>query len=499
MARATTELWSLGGIPMSVERDSEDTPVVRMGELGPLDSSRTILHYGGTESYDRELTAVMWSYSGYVNEFTPIVGSGYHTLVSDVEDEGNYFVVSCKPERLHDFIQCSGNSPVRMNIKLKKDNPTPAVGIKAYVGTAENGIYYCSDLQGPTGNQAVWSVVNAGLGNYIYSIKLELDPFDSNKRQYFLTGDIDSIIYHGSIFRRENQGNWTSILTPSEAATTIGETNVLIYDIASDEANDGYLYAGVYDSDNENVWVILSTNYGDTWAPVKLVAGSILYVNEYWNMLSLKVYGNQIFVNIYNDTDSDTTYYISSDGGSTFTPSSGLLGFNFSDNPVFFNALQTTPYFGANKATTYNTLCRFVSPNQWETVIPAIGLGSDHLYYIWDEQVWGSSNNVGTYSAIDYSGSPDVLHYTTNSWSTYDTVNLGNNLCRMHWRDPDDENIFFFGADPYSGMPHGVYTSDDYGVTLDGRAGPNPDSAPYTDSIPYIYEILWGCFKPYKG
>ncbi len=358
----------------------------------------------------------------------------------------------------------------------------PVETIRSIVGTWAAGVYYNPRMEGPTGDLVAWTAINAGLDGYRYSIRLELDPFDEHNRQYYLVSDEDSTVYHGDLFRRESQGSWTSILTSAEAADVISETNAVIYDISADELNDGYLYAGIYDTDNDDVWVIRSTNYGTDWSVVKKVATSVLYVNKYWNMLSIKVVGSRIFLNVYDDFTSDTSYYISDDSGSSFTKSSSAVQNNFSDNPVFFNALQNTPYFCGEKSgvTTYATLCRFDSPDDWETVIPAVGLGSDHLYYIWDEQVWGSSVNVGVYSGIDYSGTPDVLHYTDDNWATYNTVVLESTILRMHWRDPDDEDLYFFAG---GGL---VYTSTDRGATITWRGSPSGG-------------VVWGCFKFYRS
>ncbi len=354
--------------------------------------------------------------------------------------------------------------------------------IRALVGTWAAGVFYNAQLEGPTGDSYPWTAVNDGLDGYRYSIRVELDPFDEHNRQYYLVSDEDSQVYHGDLFRRENQGSWTSILTAAEAATVIGETNAVIYDISADEANDGFLYGGVYDTDNWDVWVIKSEDYGDTWSPVNLVVGNVWYENKYWSMLNIKVYGSRIFLTVFDEADGDSFYYISDDGGSSFTESASFTQNNFSDHPVFLNALQPTPYFCGEKSgvTTYATLCRFDSPDDFETVIPAVGLGSDHLYYIWDEQVWGSSVNVGVYSGIDYSGTPDVLHYTDDNWATYNTVNLGNTSCRMHWRDPEDEDLYFFAGGGY------VWTSTDRGVTLTLRGAPTGG-------------VVWGCFKPYRS
>lgn len=115
--REINETWTLGGVTITVENDSLDYPIVRMGRLEPLEHNYSIGHYGGTESAARDIKFTILS--GYDNNFIPLVGSGYHALVSDQGAEGNYFIASVRGERVQALNKLS---PVfKVTASLKKE------------------------------------------------------------------------------------------------------------------------------------------------------------------------------------------------------------------------------------------------------------------------------------------------------------------------------------------------------------------------------------------
>lgn len=90
--------WNIGGLYMTVEKDSEDYTKVRIGKLGVLDTLYTELHFAGTEALYRDLDVYL--ISGYDPTLLAMMESGsYYSLTSDQGDEGNYYIVSCNPTR----------------------------------------------------------------------------------------------------------------------------------------------------------------------------------------------------------------------------------------------------------------------------------------------------------------------------------------------------------------------------------------------------------------
>lgn len=116
--REVNETWTLGGLSITVQDDSLDYPIVRMGRLGPLEHNYSIGHYGGTESMARDIRFTI--FSGYDDNLIPLVGSGYHTLVSDQGAEGDYFIVSVRGERLQALNKLS--SVFKVTATLKKES-----------------------------------------------------------------------------------------------------------------------------------------------------------------------------------------------------------------------------------------------------------------------------------------------------------------------------------------------------------------------------------------
>lgn len=90
--------WSLSDINIVVEKDSLDYPKLRLGIIDILDCSGVHAHCGGTEAYHRDINFVL--FSEFDMSIAPLIGSGYHTFVSDQGTEGEYQVISATPTRL---------------------------------------------------------------------------------------------------------------------------------------------------------------------------------------------------------------------------------------------------------------------------------------------------------------------------------------------------------------------------------------------------------------
>ena len=94
-------LWSLGGVKIAVEKDSGDTVTPRLDEINPLGSAlTTYLHYAGTEAKKRSITGVL--FENYESAFIALIDGTAKALVSDQGAEGNYVILSLKPERVQD-------------------------------------------------------------------------------------------------------------------------------------------------------------------------------------------------------------------------------------------------------------------------------------------------------------------------------------------------------------------------------------------------------------
>lgn len=109
--------WTLGGISLTVENDSEDSIKPRIDFIDPIVSSLTThAHFAGTEGKRRTLKCVFWE--TYESEFLPLVDGAAKALVSDQGAEGNYVILSAKSTRLQDLKRSA--PVVRVDIELLK-------------------------------------------------------------------------------------------------------------------------------------------------------------------------------------------------------------------------------------------------------------------------------------------------------------------------------------------------------------------------------------------
>lgn len=108
--------WSFGGIKIAVEDDSLDYHKYRFVKQSVLDTTYTDLQRIGSGEIFRNVRGVLFTgYSQLVN----LVGSGYHTFISDQGTEGDYFLSSFDTNRL---VATNYDTPVyRVTMTLRKE------------------------------------------------------------------------------------------------------------------------------------------------------------------------------------------------------------------------------------------------------------------------------------------------------------------------------------------------------------------------------------------
>jgi hypothetical protein len=107
--------WTLGGVDLTVEKDTADMVTPRLDEINPIATTLvTYFHFSGTEAPRRDITAVFW---GNFDSALSLIGSSQE-LVSDHGSQGNYFILSINPTRLQDLKRSA--PVVRASIKLLK-------------------------------------------------------------------------------------------------------------------------------------------------------------------------------------------------------------------------------------------------------------------------------------------------------------------------------------------------------------------------------------------
>ena len=109
--------WTINGVRIYVEDDTDWQWTPRIGEINVLDSSETIVHHAGRPSYTRTLQFVV--FSGYHANILTLPSGTAMPLVSDQGNQGDVIIKSVKAKRLLDI---SRVTPVyRVTMELLKD------------------------------------------------------------------------------------------------------------------------------------------------------------------------------------------------------------------------------------------------------------------------------------------------------------------------------------------------------------------------------------------
>jgi len=111
--------WTLDGVRIFVEKDTDWQTEPRLGENDVLDSTQTQLHYAGRPSYRRTLTFVV--FSGYQANILPLADGVVKALVSDISAQGDVVVMSFKADRILDTSR--DTAVYRVTAELVKDGP----------------------------------------------------------------------------------------------------------------------------------------------------------------------------------------------------------------------------------------------------------------------------------------------------------------------------------------------------------------------------------------
>lgn len=468
--------WSLGGIKLAVEEDSMDYTAIRMGHLGPLDRNETVLHYGGTEAYARDLTAIL--FSGYEDNFLPLIGSGYHTLISDQGDEGSYFITGCKPRRLQ-ALNKPAAAVYRLQLDLRKESLTTQ---RAFVATISDGLYYSSLIRLNDNDVPVWSRVGQ---------TLNISYFDCDSRYPANTQVCiaDNIAY----IRRSTVGaNWTSILTESDIDTIIHSDTWTMRSIAYNAWVPGEVYVLVDDATNDGIYFLYNTSYG---------SGAWTAVAVYTSIFHFAYQGSNISISdapagTYNRGDvmylagewaagHIAKHAISVNRGRSWTRSSLASGGTAQGWVYAHPTIQNTHYAGRGvdagggddlaeytpySVTLYSILDGEAGPND----------GPVHA------EMWVNPNDVDMQATVrDNTGVSVYLISTDDGWSssTKKELTIDSAFSRIH--GSDDGFIIGRALTPDSIYAYEtVIATPDDGTTLYYKSGSDPENNADGKSIP---------------
>jgi len=326
-----------------------------------------------------------------------------------------------------------------------------------YVATKSLGVYYTGNFVSP-GTQPTWAQVNTGLTN-TDCLEFKLDPFDPENKQYVL------INTGRTLYRRDNQGSWSAILTPADVNTLLSTSEATIHGFCTDVSIPGRLWANVGSSETSappnGFWAVYSDNYGESWTAIRYLNSPYTYGanvirahgDNIWISMTAMLYSKRWLTYSYNG-GVDWSYYEDGIGGGYLC----LTHNPIEPDRIYFITMESANYnikhFDAGSMTVTNGFS-----DQRDDVIWFDPADADHQRSIYNIHLLVTEDRWDSYSSIDLSA--EVISIARFSGGG-DAMLVG-----MHGDDF-----------------HYVGTIDGEVGTVVGISGTNRNNSPYTDSIP---------------
>ncbi len=349
-----------------------------------------------------------------------------------------------------------------------------------FVATQLGGVYFTDSFTRPTDpTQPTWVTVNEGLplatDDSLHIQWFEMDPFDAARYQYLhLAQDTATGLY-----RREDWGAWTSILTLDEARLIASFPAAAQLIPILNRTVEGRLYCLLYKNwDDANRKLLVSEDRGASWA---LVIGDTPPGSNYGIFRSAAA-GATIYYRygwpLYNDAIAG-----SQDGGLTWAYTRQVSRISTTGYFAFSAALPETVYFRKD-----SDLARvhWDDRNTHEVLQDDLNLG----YGMGD--LWISDVAPGWQRVVRESEVVETYDGWTTAWTLAHLPFTPHNLYPLYPNEPDREEwmLFAYRSPTKSGptRPHSLYVLDQGGLpnALVGKAGVDPENDATEVSIPVV-------------
>lgn len=333
---------------------------------------------------------------------------------------------------------------------------------RIYCATKTLGVYYTSNFSSPS-VQPTWAAKNDGLPATDVR-QFALDPFDPLDKQYLLLETARTL------YRRDNQGSWASILTSAQADTLCSGSSGYISHFCLDETAEGRIWAlyGGNGGDGVVIFALYSDDYGANWTAATRVTTS--GVSERTPQ-GIAAAGDVVFIQFVRGDGN--RYVRSTNNGSTWYETA--YG-SSSRVALTLNPLQPTRAYSCNDAGLL-----------LYTTTADVTLLNNAVWFSRTDAMWFSDSTAAHHRIID----GGKLYVTTDSWGTANSPSAITPvpLSIAPWAGDDEDNILVsltLDTNPTGGLqPHviGCLVGED-DTTAVGIAGSYCDTSPYTDSIP---------------
>jgi hypothetical protein len=336
-----------------------------------------------------------------------------------------------------------------------------------YAATLAAGVFVTKNIVDPEAIQPTWETANVGLPT-LDCREFALDPFAPEDRQYVM------LEATRTLYRREDEGSWTAILTSAQIASLVGQATTAM-GFCVDAATAGRVWViAKADAFWEPIWALRSDDYGDNWTATVVQAGYYTY-----SAYGIRAYGSRVFARV-NCTGGALAYvHYSTDGGATWAATH--IDWN-ADNPIWLNPLSPDGVYAMTDNTGNQDLSRVT--NSGGNTLLQDGLSPAR----WDA-MWFDPSDVDHQRLLR----GGYMHVTTDGWSgtnAPDAVSPTPISIAPYSYSNEQTDIIFVGLTITGGtppvQPHavGILLNED-DVTATGIAGANAGTSPFTDSIPY--------------
>jgi len=364
--------------------------------------------------------------------------------------------------------------------------PLPDLGwpTGVWVATEDLGVYRSDDFTDPLQvTQPTWIADNVGLPTFPTSgttvKRFEADPASSVRQAILIVDTVPNPDTYDVYTRADAvaDNEWNLVLTNLTAATLVGEgVACRIWDITYDVSN-GRLWALVSPTLTlgDNVYPCYTDDQGATWnvaATIDTLAwtyGLVWSGRQRGNEVAFgKAYGAA--GRVYYSTDGWASFdRTDSMGGSSWMPYVHIrTNYLYSGGSTMPGGIGGPDLAQISKADL-----------SWTILFDSLNLGIGNFHIFVEDTVDPQRQRL-----LDNS----KIYSTEDEWATLvnsSPATIAPTIRKIHTPVAGQFDMIFLGQyNPNTTYPHVVYIMDGEYGTMYPRAGPNPGTSPYTDSIP---------------
>lgn len=353
------------------------------------------------------------------------------------------------------------------------------MGYSIFAATKSSGIFHADDFVIDASDPTWVDITGALPGNN--TRQFETDRVNIERTQYCISAD------DGGLYRRQDGGAWTCILTEAAAQAFVGFAGSIHW-VTSDHENEGFIYVIVWLTGyHKGLELVNSKDFGATWNHGFVLGFGGGYIS--YDGGNVVASGSTLWLSTRSGAGSVGYVRQSRDSGLTFLVNAADLG----------NAktwINWAPNLSKDRimANGSNWIYRVTRDNGGFTNTAKL----NHMV-LGEGGLWISTGDLDHQRAgVQLS---ETLHRTANDWAASGSINagLGGDM-QVVTNPPDTEVPVVCGVDKRSGGDYRALfyfpAEDDAGDV--NKSGANWNTPPYTDAIPNVLVSDGICYTGLK-